>query len=949
MNVFHSDRNQKRLIAGLLLPVLLMGLLLTPFSMSGVVVWTEAAEANAPAPSTEPKPVADSGAAARVDMTGGGAAVTPEGKLFCWGDNASGRVGDGTLTPRNVPTYIMDGVSSVVSGINFTAAIKNDGSLYMWGDNTYGQLGNGTQTGSTYPVKVLEKVASVSIGNECVAAITSDGILYAWGRNHVGQLGDGTIITRRSPVKIMDNVASVKITSGDVTAAIGTDGMLYVWGGYNSMTYLGNGKSVGSQTPVKIMENVSDVCFGDNFGAALLTDGTVYAWGDNTHGQLGNGSTESSTSPVKAFEEATAVTASESSMAAIRNDGSLYVWGQNTYHSGLSDQLIPVKIDNNVKSVSFDHVCSYIKTDDSLYLWHGYLSYIGVTEESGPKKIFSDVASFSDGKESYALITIKGELYTWGQNSYCQLGDGRNEDRTVPNKIYLLENQKPYDNGEVTWNFSEDVLTLSATEGTSGSMISYGKNGNAPWLSDPRIMDVKTVIVDDSITSLGRYMLVNLNLDALKIGGGVQTVPKDLVYGGSISEVSFAGGVLRVEEYAFTQVEILVLYMPKSMESFPSKAVYCEFGDAIGQHVTDVYGYRGTVSEEYVTIINRIPRDRKTEEWGYYIAPEITFHQVSLKTKITDQRTIRENVQLLSAATSEGEGDCTLVLSDADDTVLRDLLYMSVNSILQAFEMTLLDAEGNEATDFGYCEITMPIPALMNNDRGTVEVYCVSDYGTLERLETETVTVDEVPCLKFKATHFSQYGMFYSPKEEDPEGGGSSSEGGSGSGGGSGSEGSSGGSGSGQQGESSGKLEPDTEETDATEYLYRMYNPNNGEHFYTQNIYEKDTLEKAGWDYEGIAWTAPTGGVAVYRLYNPNTGDHHYTTDDNERSVLVNVGWRYEGVGWRSTKKKSVPVYRLYNPYCRGAGSHHYTMDAKERDLLTSYGWNAEGTGWYGV
>ena len=60
--------------------------------------------------------------------------------------------------------------------------------------------------------------------------------------------------------------------------------------------------------------------------------------------------------------------------------------------------------------------------------------------------------------------------------------------------------------------------------------------------------------------------------------------------------------------------------------------------------------------------------------------------------------------------------------------------------------------------------------------------------------------------------------------------------------------------------------------------LYRAYNPNTGEHLYTQNANEIPFVVNAGWRNEGSAWEAPNSGANVYRLFNPNfSGDHHYT------------------------------------------------------------------------
>ena len=138
--------------------------------------------------------------------------------------------------------------------------------------------------------------------------------------------------------------------------------------------------------------------------------------------------------------------------------------------------------------------------------------------------------------------------------------------------------------------------------------------------------------------------------------------------------------------------------------------------------------------------------------------------------------------------------------------------------------------------------------------------------------------------------------------------------------------------------------------TVSTGMMFRLYNPNSGEHFYTANPVEKNNLVNAGWRYEGFAWQMPDGATSapVYRLYNKNAGDHHYTTSAAERDNLVKVGWKYEGIGWYSETNNGVPVYRLYNPNATGAGAHHYTTSAAERDKLKTVGWRDEGIGWFG-
>ncbi len=75
--------------------------------------------------------------------------------------------------------------------------------------------------------------------------------------------------------------------------------------------------------------------------------------------------------------------------------------------------------------------------------------------------------------------------------------------------------------------------------------------------------------------------------------------------------------------------------------------------------------------------------------------------------------------------------------------------------------------------------------------------------------------------------------------------------------------------------------------------MYRLYNPHSGEHLYTLNQSEKNSLPKYGWKYEGVSWLAPNQGTALYRLYNPYSEDHLYNYNWGEINNLTRIGWRY--------------------------------------------------------
>lgn len=185
--------------------------------------------------------------------------------------------------------------------------------------------------------------------------------------------------------------------------------------------------------------------------------------------------------------------------------------------------------------------------------------------------------------------------------------------------------------------------------------------------------------------------------------------------------------------------------------------------------------------------------------------------------------------------------------------------------------------------------------------------------------------------------------------------GGAGDQGGSGAGTGSGA-GEQGGSGSGTgSGSSSGVggslgFVPQSADTGAATELtpmYRLYNSWTGEHLFTTDKGEYDTLVSAGWKGEGrISSVAAKEGESVYRLYNPWTHEHHYTSDKDELASCVAAGWKNEGVQFHSVKNGAVAMYSMYNPH-ETSFYHHYTSDPNEISRMEKDGWIKEGIKWY--
>ena len=131
--------------------------------------------------------------------------------------------------------------------------------------------------------------------------------------------------------------------------------------------------------------------------------------------------------------------------------------------------------------------------------------------------------------------------------------------------------------------------------------------------------------------------------------------------------------------------------------------------------------------------------------------------------------------------------------------------------------------------------------------------------------------------------------------------------------------------------------------------MFRMYDPNSGEHFYTGSTEERDNLVAVGWKYEGVGFTFPlTTGDPVHRLYDPATGEHLYTMDVAEMNMLLAQGWNYEGIAFNSGFENEVPQYRLHNPNAT-RGAYHFTASEVEKNNLIAAGWEYQGIGWYSL
>ena len=339
-----------------------------------------------------------------------------EGKLYTWGRNQDGELGDGTTENRKVPICISDlendlNGKSIVDLYNGSAIIARDseGKLYTWGSNMDGKLGDGTTENRKVPICISDlendlkgkNIVDVYTGPTMIAK-DSEGKLYTWGRNQDGELGDGTTEIgyseyRNVPMCISDLENDLKgknivdVYTGSTMIAKDSEGKLYTWGS-NVDGKLGDGTTVEGENrdvPICISDlendlkgkNIVDIYDDGSTIIAKDSEGKLYTWGSNKVGELGDGSTETGydnyrdvpicisdlENDIKGKNMVDIVNI-EGGMFAKDNEGKLYTWGYNGFGQ-LGDRTtevieVPICISDNKNSIFFNtEISNYTMID----------------------------------------------------------------------------------------------------------------------------------------------------------------------------------------------------------------------------------------------------------------------------------------------------------------------------------------------------------------------------------------------------------------------------------------------------------------------------------------------------------------------------------------------------------------------------------------------------------
>ncbi len=309
-----------------------------------------------------------------LECAGGTGNCPSDGTVVAWGDGGHGQLGDGMTsnsqkTVRQVVFPLGVHIVSIGEARNEGFAIDATGQAWGWGNNGHGSLCLGNTAMQTSPVMIpdLTSVTAVQGGQDHVLWLTSGGKVMACGIGTSGQLGTGKTKSSTVPVTVVGLSNIVQITAGNTSSgAIDSLGRVYMWGfSRQGQTGVTSSKLVSSPTRVHLpLPAIALSAGGDIVGnghtIAILSDHSVYAWGDDSNGQLGDGMRTNEFSPVPVDLPAglvfTSAAAGGNSSLALDTNGDVYAWGGGSEGQlgagNLSRSLIPLKIDSGVDMIS---------------------------------------------------------------------------------------------------------------------------------------------------------------------------------------------------------------------------------------------------------------------------------------------------------------------------------------------------------------------------------------------------------------------------------------------------------------------------------------------------------------------------------------------------------------------------------------------------------------------
>ena len=340
--------------------------------------------------------------------------VTFGAALHCWGDNATGQLGDATYVTRIRPVRVTGdfAFTQVSAGGAHTCALTTVGDVYCWGSDSRGQLGDGTNVRRTAPVRVAgsERYRFVASGGAHSCAITSRSDVVCWGANDRAQLGDLSSAPMRTvpgPVRIGAGRPVAALVAGQAhSCAVDADGQAYCWGA-NDAGQLGDGSRIERSLPAPVAGSLRfrSLAAGPLHSCGVTLQRQVACWGRNQELELGARSAGTRSLipvlvPLPPDFAAVLVTTGAGASCALSERGEAWCWGRNR---------------------------------------GGQLGTAARADRALPARVRAPfpLATISVANTHACALTTAGAPICWGANRSGQLGDGTRVTRALPTFVRL--------------------------------------------------------------------------------------------------------------------------------------------------------------------------------------------------------------------------------------------------------------------------------------------------------------------------------------------------------------------------------------------------------------------------------------------------------------------------------------------------------------------------------